>query len=64
MFNPQIDWDRGKILGPDIRIETCSLGKHRAAVLGRVLKAAREDPAWEEGNEVIIMAASAHMLQQ
>ena len=29
-----------------------------------MLEAARKDPAWEEGDEVIIMAASAHMSQQ
>ena len=29
-----------------------------------MLEAARKDPAWEEGDEVIIMAASAHTLQQ
>ena len=51
-------------MGPNIWIETCGLGKHRTAVLGRVLKAARGDPGWEEGDEVIIMAASAHTSQQ
>ena len=64
MFNLQVDWEKGKILGPSIRIETCSLEKHRVAVLERVLKAARGDPVWEEGDEVIIMAASAHTSQQ
>ena len=64
MFNPQVDWEKGKILGPNIWIETCGLGKHRTAVLGRVLKAAREDWAWKEGDEIIIMAASAHTSQQ
>ena len=39
-FNPWVDWERGKILGPEIWIETCGLGKHREAVLGRVLKVA------------------------
>ena len=63
-FNPQINWEEGKILGPEIRIETCSLGKQRKEVLGRVLTAARRDPAWENGNEVIVVAASAHMSQQ
>ena len=63
-FNPWINWGEGRILGPEIRIETCSLGKQRGAVLGRVLKVARENPAWEEGDEVIIMATSAHTLQQ
>ena len=29
-----------------------------------MLKAAREDPVWEEGDEVIIMAMSAHTSQQ
>ena len=51
-------------MGPEIRIETCGLGKQRREVLGRVLEAARRDPAWEEGDEVIIMAVSAHTLQQ
>ena len=51
-------------MGPEIQIETCGLGKQRGAVLGRVLKAARKDPAWEEGDEVIIMAMSAHTSQQ
>ena len=51
-------------MGPEIRIETCSLGKQRRAVLERVLTAARRDPAWENGDEVIIMATSAHMSQQ
>jgi hypothetical protein len=63
-FNPRINWEEGRILGPEIWIETCGLGKQRGAVLERVLKAAREDPAWEEGDEVIIMAASAHTSQQ
>jgi hypothetical protein len=63
-FNPRINWEEGKILGLEIRIETCGLGKQRREVLGRVLEAARRDPAWEEGDEVIIMAASAHTLQQ
>ena len=64
IFNPRINWEEGRILGPEIRIETCSLGKQRRAVLGRVLEAARKDLAWEKGDEVIIMAASAHTLQQ
>ena len=51
-------------MGPEIQIETCGLGKHRAAVLGRMLGVARADPAWEEGDEIIIMAASAHTSQQ
>ena len=51
-------------MGPKIRIETCGLGKQRRGVLGRVLAAARRDPAWENGDEVIIMAASTHMSQQ
>ena len=63
-FNPQVNWEKGRILGPEIQIETCGLGKQRGAVLERVLRAAREDPAWEEGNEVIIMATSAHTSQQ
>ena len=63
-FNPRINWEEGKVLGPEIRIETCGLGKQRRAVLGRVLMAARRDPAWENGYEVIIMATSAHMSQQ
>jgi hypothetical protein len=63
-FNPHINWEEGKILGPEIRIETCGLGKQRGAVLGRVLRAARENLAWEEGDEVIIMAVSAHTSQQ
>jgi hypothetical protein len=29
-----------------------------------VLEVARKDPAWENGDEVIIMAASTHMSQQ
>jgi hypothetical protein len=29
-----------------------------------VLKVAREDRAWEEGDEIIIMATSAHTSQQ
>ena len=29
-----------------------------------MLEVARKDPAWEEGDEVIIMAASAHTSQQ
>ena len=63
-FNPRINWEEGKILGPEIQIETCGLGKQRREVLGRVLEAARGDPAWEDGDEVIIMAASAHTSQQ
>ena len=51
-------------MGPEIRIETCGLGKQRKEVLERVLEAARRDPAWENGDEVIIMAASAHISQQ
>ena len=51
-------------MGLEIRIETCGLGKQRRAVLGRVLIAARRDPAWENGDEVIIMATSAHTSQQ
>ena len=26
-FNPRINWEEGRILGPEIRIETCGLGK-------------------------------------
>ena len=63
-FNPRINWGEGKILGLEIQIETCGLGKQRKEVLGRVLEAARKDPAWENGDEVIIMAASAHTSQQ
>jgi hypothetical protein len=63
-FNPRINWEEGKILGPEIRIETCGLGKQRREVLGRVLEVARRDPAWENGDEVIIMATSAHTSQQ
>ena len=62
-FNPWVDWEKGRILGPEIRIETCGLGRHREAVLGRVLRVVREDLVWE-GDEVIIMAASVHMVQQ
>ena len=51
-------------MGPEIRIKTCGLGKQRKGVLGRVLAAARRDPAWENSDEVIIMATSAHTLQQ
>jgi hypothetical protein len=40
------------------------LKKHRVAALKRVLNAARKDPAWEDGDEVIIMAMSAHTAQQ
>ena len=63
-FNPHINWEEGKILGPEIRIETCGLGKQRREVLGRVLEAARKDPAWENGDEVIIMATSTHTSQR
>ena len=63
-FNPRINWEEGKILGPEIRIETCGLGKQRREVLGRVLEAARRDPVWEEGDEVIITATSVHTSQQ
>jgi hypothetical protein len=62
--NPWVDWEKGRTLGPSIQIETCSLGKHREAVLSRVLKVARENLVWEEGDEVIIMATSAHTAQQ
>ena len=64
MFNPWVDWEKGRILGPRIWIETCGLRKHREAVWGRVLEAARRDPMWEEGNEVIIMTALVHTSQQ
>ena len=63
-FNPWIDWGKGEILGQGIQMETCGLGKNRRAVLGRVLEVARKDPAWEEGDEVIIMATSTHTAQQ
>ena len=63
-FNPRVNWEEGRILGPEIQIETCGLGRQRGAVLGRVLKVARKDPVWEEGDEVIIMAVSAHTSQQ
>ena len=63
-FNLQIDWEGGRILGPKIQVETCGLGKQRAAILNRMLKAAKTSSAWEEGDEIIIMAASAHILQQ
>ena len=63
-FNPRVNWEEGRILGPEIQIETCGLGRQRGAVLGRVLKVARKDPVWEEGDEVIIMAMSAHTSQQ
>ena len=46
---------------PEIQIETCGLRKHRVAVLKRILNVARTDPAWENDDEVIIMAALAHM---
>ena len=32
-FNPQINWEEGKILGLEIQIETCGLGKQRKEVL-------------------------------
>ena len=38
-------------MGLEIWIETCGLGKQRGVVLGRVLRVARENPVWEEGNE-------------
>ena len=63
-FNLWLDWKEARVLGPGIQIETCGLKKHHMAVLGRVLRVAREDPAWEEGDEVIIMAASTHTAQQ
>jgi hypothetical protein len=63
-FNPHLDWREGKILGPGIQIETCGLKKHRAAAWRRVLDTARRDPVWEDGDEVIIMAMSAHTSQQ
>ena len=63
-FNPRLDWKEGKVLCPEIQIETCGLRKHRVAVLKRILNVARTDPAWENDDEVIIMAALAHMSQQ
>ena len=55
--------DRGPGVGP-----VPGWGKERekvvTEVLGRVLEVARKDQAWEEGDEVIIMAASAHTSQQ
>ena len=50
-------------MGLKIQIETYGLGKHRAAVLTQMLEVARASPAWEEGDEVIIMAALTHMFQ-
>jgi hypothetical protein len=35
-FNPHLDWREGKVLGPGIQIETCSLNMHRAAVTPKV----------------------------
>jgi hypothetical protein len=63
-FNPNIDWNKGQILGPKIQIETCGLGKQRTAVLTWVLNAARASEVWEEWDEVIVIAMSAHVSQQ
>ena len=63
VFNLQLDWREERVLGPRIQIETYILEKHNVAVLERIVNAARADLAWEEGDEVIIMAALVHMSQ-
>ena len=65
-FNPTIDWDQGKILGPPIEVETALLKWARKRNAEQIIAAAMAHEVWEPGDEIIanITKIPSHAAQQ
>jgi disulfide oxidoreductase YuzD len=66
VFNPDIDWKAGQVLGPPIRVETALLQWARAQEINQIASVARQHEDWEDGDTIIahIMPLPTHATQQ
>jgi hypothetical protein len=66
VFNPDIDWKAGQVLGPPIRVETALLQWAWAKEINQIVLAARQHEDWEDGDTIIahIMPLPTHAAQQ
>ena len=65
-FNPAINWDKGKILGPPIEVETTLLKWAKKWNAEQIIAAAMAHEVWEPGDKIIanITQIPSHVAQQ
>ena len=66
VFNPGINWDEGRVLGPPVEIETALLKSVKQRNAWEIVAAATSHEKWEPGDEIIanIMQIPSHTAQQ
>jgi hypothetical protein len=66
VFNPGINWDEGRVLGPPVEIETALLKWVKERNAREIVAAATSHEEWEPGDEIIanITQIPSHAAQQ